>query len=235
MSKTKDAFALRDLYNALFSVLDCEFIPSYMKRPAVEELAQLAYLNSADYRVEEILLSYLDNRRTEFIDGTFPELNRIKRELALCKARILILRERKDKVSEHIVLLQRYEREIFSCILSSGFSDSLKNKGERVKMLFSRYEWILRLLISYEDILSRDYLDEDKKFQSECRKEFGKRLRQARIAKKISIEEMAKKIGMTRTGYGYYELGQRDLPTPTIHRLAEILDVSTDWLFGLKD
>lgn len=235
MPKTKDAFALRDLYNALFCVSNCEFIPSYMKRPSVEELAQLSYLNSADCRIEEILLSYLDNKRTEYTEGTFPELNRIKKDLALCKARILILREKKDKVSEHIVLLQRYEREIFSHILSSGFSDDLKNRGERVKMLFSKYEWILRLLISYEDILSRDYLDEDKKFQAECRKEFGKRLRQARIDKKISIETMAKTIGMTRTGYGYYELGQRDLPTPTIYRLAEILDVSTDWLFGLKD
>ena len=94
---------------------------------------------------------------------------------------------------------------------------------------------MLRVFDGYEPVLIAALRAAIDLSEAACRKVFGDRLRQARIAKNISIADMASMLGLTRAGYGNYELGKRDLPTPKIYLLAKILDVSLDWLFGLKD
>lgn len=243
MPKTKDAFAFRSLYKELYSVCEAEAVPTYNERVdkyyCDDEIAENNYLNSLDYSIEEILLCYLHDGKIKTIpdysfNEKFPETKKAKELLALDKERILKVRETKKKIEHHLFSLQKYSQKIFNEILSNGLSNCFEKKGRRVKHLIGQYEYLSRLFLDYEVILSQDWKMHDQVFQQECRKEFGNRLRQARLEKNLTTSDLAKQIGLSRVGYGYYELGQRDLPTPTIYRLAEILEVSIDWLFGLK-
>ena len=57
----------------------------------------------------------------------------------------------------------------------------------------------------------------------------------ARKIKNISQYDIAKKLGITRGAYSHYE-GGRALPTAdTLIKLAEILDVSVDYLLTGKE
>ncbi|MEC0310140.1 helix-turn-helix transcriptional regulator [Paenibacillus lautus] len=58
------------------------------------------------------------------------------------------------------------------------------------------------------------------------------RLKSHRLEKKLTHEDMASKLGITRQGYGNYESGKRDLDTSTLSLIADILDVDTDYLLG---
>lgn len=139
------------------------------------------------------------------------------------------------RLERHIGRLKSYSQKILADVLAQGFNDALRTKGNRVNELISRYSCIAYFFEGFCATVQRLRNRANEKFQKLFRAEFGNRLRQARIAKNISIADMATMLDLTRAGYGNYELGKRDLPTPTIYLLAKILDVSLDWLFGLKD
>ena len=50
-----------------------------------------------------------------------------------------------------------------------------------------------------------------------------------------SQEEFAKKIGMSRPVIGFYENGDRVPDILTLRKIAEMYNVSADWLLGLSD
>lgn len=238
MPKTQNAFAFRGLYNALYAACGFDYyVPTYRQRVNFcddDVEAEQEYLNSPDAIIEETLLKYIDGGEIENVGRAFPKFKRLEKMLSLGKARILKTRKIAESIERHIVSLQEYSSRILNEILSDGLNEKLKERGLRAKQFIRCYEWLLTLFKDYEEILSKDWLNTDSVFQRECRKEFGSRLRQARIAKNLSTNDLAKKLRLTRNGYGFYELGKRDLPTPTIYRLAKILGVSLDWLFGLK-
>ncbi|UOE96047.1 helix-turn-helix transcriptional regulator [Alkalihalobacillus sp. LMS39] len=64
---------------------------------------------------------------------------------------------------------------------------------------------------------------------------FNIRLKQRRQVKGLNQEEMAYKLGITRQGYGHYETGRNEPDAKTIKKIAEILDCTTDYLYGLSD
>lgn len=64
---------------------------------------------------------------------------------------------------------------------------------------------------------------------------FGERLKIARKAKKLTQKEIAEKCGVKASVFGHYE---HDRNGPTVEVLKKIcieLDVSADWLLGLKE
>lgn len=62
--------------------------------------------------------------------------------------------------------------------------------------------------------------------------EFGNRLREARLRKDLSQNELADAMGLTQASISQFEKGQR-LPTPAnITKLSAILDVPRDFLAG---
>lgn len=64
---------------------------------------------------------------------------------------------------------------------------------------------------------------------------FGSRLLKARKSKGISQEELAKKLGTKGPAIGRYE---RDAMKPSIEaaaKMAQLLEVSLDWLVGHTD
>ncbi len=60
----------------------------------------------------------------------------------------------------------------------------------------------------------------------------GDRLRKLRSEKGISQEEVAKYIGISRTGYNRYESGDIK-PVRKLKELSKLFGVSTDYILGI--
>lgn len=57
-------------------------------------------------------------------------------------------------------------------------------------------------------------------------------LRAARKAKGLTQKEVAEAIGLTQNGYSYWENGKAKIDSEQLFKLAELFDVSTDYLLG---
>jgi transcriptional regulator with XRE-family HTH domain len=60
----------------------------------------------------------------------------------------------------------------------------------------------------------------------------GERLRELRLRRKISQEEVARHIGITRSAYSHYEINNRQPVYETLIKLAAFFDVSLDYIIG---
>lgn len=59
---------------------------------------------------------------------------------------------------------------------------------------------------------------------------FNKRLRQCRMARKLTQQQMATLLNATLNSYQKYEQGTREPSLDTLVKLADILEVTTDYL-----
>lgn len=60
----------------------------------------------------------------------------------------------------------------------------------------------------------------------------GERLRELRLRRKISQEEVARHIGITRSAYSHYEINNRQPVYETLIKLSAYFDVSLDYIIG---
>lgn len=63
----------------------------------------------------------------------------------------------------------------------------------------------------------------------------GKRLKQLRDEFGFDQKEMGRKLNITSSAYGYYEQGRNEPPLETLVKIAEIFNVTTDYLLGRSD
>lgn len=63
---------------------------------------------------------------------------------------------------------------------------------------------------------------------------FARNLKTARIEAKYTQQYVADYLATSRTNVSKYESGQLEPNLETIGQLAELYNVTTDWLFGLK-
>lgn len=61
------------------------------------------------------------------------------------------------------------------------------------------------------------------------------RIRDLREDKDLSQEKIAKELHCSQQVYSNYELGQRDIPTAVLIRLADFHGTSVDYLLGRTD
>lgn len=64
---------------------------------------------------------------------------------------------------------------------------------------------------------------------------FGKRIKYLRNEKALRQEDVAKKLGIARTTYAMYEQGKREPDFNLLEKMAELYDVSVDYLLGRTD
>ncbi|WP_353057709.1 helix-turn-helix domain-containing protein [Paenibacillus pasadenensis] len=60
----------------------------------------------------------------------------------------------------------------------------------------------------------------------------GDRLRELRLSKNMSQEEVSRKIGITRSAYSHYEINNRQPVYETLMKLAAFFEVSLDYMIG---
>ena len=65
--------------------------------------------------------------------------------------------------------------------------------------------------------------------------DYGKRLKQARLNKGYTQVEIASKLGIPQQTWQRYETGKFDLKMSSIYNICKALDISSDWLLGLKE
>lgn len=66
------------------------------------------------------------------------------------------------------------------------------------------------------------------------KEKFSANIKTARVRAKLTQEQVAEKLNITRTNITKYELGQLEPNLETLGLLAELYNVSLDWLFGIK-
>ncbi|NFH89142.1 helix-turn-helix transcriptional regulator [Clostridium botulinum] len=64
---------------------------------------------------------------------------------------------------------------------------------------------------------------------------FGERLRELRIEKDLTQEELANYFGLHKTRISQYELNKRQADDEMKKKFARYFNVSLDWLMGLTD
>lgn len=67
--------------------------------------------------------------------------------------------------------------------------------------------------------------------ETELRKVFGKKLREARLTREMTQEELANLLGTTKQVISYYEIGKRSPTITTAVEYARILGISLDELY----
>ena len=61
---------------------------------------------------------------------------------------------------------------------------------------------------------------------------FGARLREVRKSKKLTQKELAEQIGIKQNSYSDWETGKNEPSLENLVKLADLFEVSLDWLFG---
>src|SRR5690625_778782 len=61
---------------------------------------------------------------------------------------------------------------------------------------------------------------------------FTERIKDLRIENGYKQEEIADKLNITTSAYGYYEQGRNETSLETVKEISDIYQVSTDYLFG---
>lgn len=62
-----------------------------------------------------------------------------------------------------------------------------------------------------------------------------RRIRDLREDMDLNQTMVAKILGMSQTGYSKYETGENDLPTSVLIKLAELYNVSIDYILNQTD
>ena len=62
-----------------------------------------------------------------------------------------------------------------------------------------------------------------------------KRIRDLREDSDLTQKQMAKILNCSQQVYSNYELGQRDIPTDILIKMALFYKVSTDYILGISD
>lgn len=64
--------------------------------------------------------------------------------------------------------------------------------------------------------------------------DIGSRIREARIAKKLTQEELAKRIGVTKGSIAHYEKNVSVPKVELLYPLMEVLGVDANYLYGVE-
>ena len=61
---------------------------------------------------------------------------------------------------------------------------------------------------------------------------FSERLKTLRKEKKLTQKELAEQIGISQKSYSHWETVKNEPSLENLIKLADLLEVSIDWLFG---
>lgn len=228
---------LKELGEKLTSIAGQGFIPN--DNVSIDDFVLLAQTESPAYRFQWCLRSFLD------VDGDFvvaaddvvgisTTLERLRKECAHTQKLIVNLRDALNHIGEIIRDYEGCGYAILERTLSEGLSETLKSKSEQIKADVEFYRWLVSVFKWYEAILKKESNERYLRYQDEFRKMLGRNIRQARLAKRMTLEVLSESLAISRLALNRYELGFREPSSSTIYSMAKILDVSADWLLGLE-
>lgn len=220
LPKTKDAFAFRDF--------DGERI---LQRKFFRELDDFDAVNAFDITDEEEL---------EFCSADkFKDLRR--GDAALIAGRLNKLRLMYDVVDLYKFRVETHCEKLvdlkFRCAekFAANEDNTFKNFFVRAVKLLELYEPVCSAILNLFNKIKIRNEELAKLYDRQWRKEFGERLRDARLTKGLTQARLAELIGsVSRDAIQKYESGVADIALPNLYKLSKVLDVSADSLLGLK-
>ena len=185
-----------------------------------QRILQRPYFKDFNFPVasdERILLSYDITRcpNAAIMNQKFDELREVY--TAVAKYRRLILKQRK-KLN---LVCKRYREK------------NDEAKIERSAGLILKYNWFEEACELFELKFGSYFVTGEQEIETQTRREFSERLRQARKDAGLTQKQLAAKIGMSQGGYTQYENVGREPSLTTLAKLSRTLKRPTDWLIGL--
>lgn len=243
MPKTRDAFALRGLYDdfdrwedEVYKVLRKVPPPSSEKHEAYKAKLKIVCKSWVDV-ISNYLEHFLPKYEIRAVKSVEEECNELAKYFNFVRPRIEVEfgEQVLKRIERHIGRLRAYSQKILADVLEQGFSETLRAKGNRVRELIINYEFLAEFFKNFRKAVQERRDQANEKFQKEFRLEFGRRLKQARKAAKLTQQELAESVGLkTFNAIAQYERGISDPSLPTLYRISKILNCSADWLLGLQ-
>ena len=207
MPKTKNAFAMRELYTTIFEGFDTE---------------------------ENAFVGF-EKTQERIFKGIMPVKyapDDLSQNFNICSAKVERLKFLQDLIQRHIFRLSKIGGKILTG--QKIFSDEKKKAiFLRNQELVKRYDKLREyfLLETNKAVKERETANENMKRNIQLR--FSNRLRQARKNSDYSQAETAKWLCMKQNSYSQYETGINQPPLSALYLLAKKFKVSVDWLLGV--
>lgn len=228
---------LENLYKTLMTATGGEKLLSKKREPRFSNLV-FEEPKTPEEKIDVILFDYLDFDSEDMTTIEYfklSEVDRAKQQYLSAKKKIDNLKTSLSQVEEKLQPLKDKQAEILEMIMKKGFSEELQKRGQELQEQKDIYSYLQELLKGYEENLIEDLKSFESQYQDKFRKIFGERLRQARNAKKMTLEELAASIGARRVTLNLYELGNSDPSAFTLYRLCKVLGVTADFLLNLSE
>lgn len=217
MPKTKDAFAFRDFDRD--RILQRQFFSSWREQ----------YHVGTDLSDKEILATVVIYYSDSNVDMCEFDNEKLKDLLTRLEEFQQLIQRHANAVNGR---LEKYRRAVQSATAENFSLQSRLDREEKMSRVY-----LIDASRAVGDLLvevKKRWQDSEIDLQGVYRRRFGERLKAAREAAGLSRKDMAIKLGMSVSGYSYYERGERELTILAITRLTRILDISTEQLFERK-
>lgn len=140
-----------------------------------------------------------------------------------------MLRKKKGLTQQEVAELVHVERGVYT-------NWELGNRNpnyENLSMLVCIFDVSLDYLLGdYLEISKERYLKIKESYLMKTSNVFPQRLKELRLKKGLTQTELGEKVGVKQSTFTNWENGKREPNFETIIKIADLLEVSVDWLFG---
>ena len=221
MPKTRDAFAFHDFDGE--RILQRKFFRK-LNLPADTDNEILARI---DKYIKHIARAIFENLNSPY---TSVSTKRRLSDLQRLNEIVDLYKERIELHCEKIVSIRfKYGEKIIM-----GNYVTFDEKYRRTTELLEHYELVLNAICELIDKIQKNNEKATESYKKQWQKEFGDRLRDARLAKGLTQANLGIIIGMSQNAIQKYEAGTADISSRNLSEVAKILGVSADSLLGLK-
>lgn len=106
-------------------------------------------------------------------------------------------------------------------------------RDDRAAKLLQDYLWYEEAVTLCGLKLGSYFINGEDKLDTLCRSEFGQRIKAARKAVKLKQVDVARRLHIPPSTFASYEQGRNDPPLPVLRRIARILSLDMNQVFGL--
>ncbi|MCL2611007.1 MAG: helix-turn-helix domain-containing protein [Defluviitaleaceae bacterium] len=225
--------------------------------PIISRLESTKKWNSIDITYLSIIIRFAENpeqviklveRMLGYSDSVYDDF----KITTLCNSTLFLL---KAKFKRKIDLEKL--TEIFNKYTELGLNLCNKNENRKYNFIDRHIFLIRRNLFEFDEESIKESLSalrKEKEYDlvkiltkeiEECKsyknkslekinvdEKVGKNLRKIRTKRKLTVDEVADYLGVSKSYVSHFEKGTRNIPVPHLEELAELLDVSIDEFFG---
>ena len=141
--------------------------------------------------------------------------------------KLKVLRKKKGLTQQEVADLVHVDR----VRITNWENGKREPNFENLSMLACIFDVSIDFLLSeYLEISKEAYL----KLKEEKKNLFSVRLKELRLKKRLTQTELGEKVGVKQSTFTNWENGKREPSFENLVKLADLLEVSVDWLFGRK-